>query len=163
MNKKGPLALESLTSLVSPALRVAAVKELSLSLSLSLWCTVKHVENFFFRNVLRPFSLEMEGRKKKQIRVPQKEVGQRRSITFFRFQDSFGHFLVTFLMLLLLLRHFFAKLLLPDSFCSRAKKSPPPPREIANISTHFSCLLQKWRQNFVRSKGLGPPLREPPT
>ena len=31
------------------------------------------------------------------IRVPQKEVGKRSSITFlFCFQDSFGHFLVTF-------------------------------------------------------------------
>ena len=30
------------------------------------------------------------------IRVPQKEVGKRSSITFFRFGDSFGHFLVTF-------------------------------------------------------------------
>ena len=30
------------------------------------------------------------------IRVLQKEVGKRSSITFFRFRDSFGHFLVTF-------------------------------------------------------------------
>ena len=30
------------------------------------------------------------------LRVPQKEVGKRSSITFFRFRGSFGHFLVTF-------------------------------------------------------------------
>ena len=30
------------------------------------------------------------------LRVPQKEVGKRSSITLFRFRDSFGHFLVTF-------------------------------------------------------------------
>ena len=30
------------------------------------------------------------------FRVPQKEVGKRSLITFFRFRDSFGHFLVTF-------------------------------------------------------------------
>ena len=30
------------------------------------------------------------------LSVPQKEVGKRSSITFFRFRSSFGHFLVTF-------------------------------------------------------------------
>ena len=47
------------------------------------------------------------------IRVPQKECGKRSSITFFRFRDAFGHFLVTFSdASVTFLRRFFAKLLL---------------------------------------------------
>ena len=54
------------------------------------------------------------------LSVPQKEAGKRSSITFFRFRDSFGHFLVTFSEAsVTFFCHFFAKLLLPDSFCSR--------------------------------------------
>ena len=66
------------------------------------------------------------------IRVPQKEVGKRSSITFFRFRGAFG---VTFRSLFLLLLSLFsslfrAKLLLPDSFCGRVK----------------------WQQNFSTTK-----------
>ena len=51
--------------------------------------------------------------------MPQKEVGKRSSITFFRVRDSFGRFLVTFSdASVTFFITFFAKLLLPDSFCS---------------------------------------------
>ena len=59
----------------------------------------------------------------RKIRVLQKELGKRSSITFFRFRDSFGHFLVTFSdASVTFFVTFFAKLLLPDSFCGRVKK-----------------------------------------
>ena len=50
---------------------------------------------------LKPFMNRMKLESGQQnvaslFRVPQKEVGKRSSIIFFRFQDSFGHFLVTF-------------------------------------------------------------------
>ena len=48
-----------------------------------------------------------------QLRVPQKEVGKRSSVTFFRFRDSFGHFLVTFSDASLT----FFITFLPNSFC----------------------------------------------
>ena len=48
-----------------------------------------------------------------QFRVPQKEVGKRSSITFFRFRDSFGHFSVTFSDAFVT----FFVTFLPDSFC----------------------------------------------
>ena len=50
----------------------------------------KHPDRFrIFSPVFRLFSTVFSGCRKK-------EVGKRSSITFFRFRDSFGHFLVTF-------------------------------------------------------------------
>ena len=61
-----------------------------------------------------------------KLRVPQKEVGKRGSISFFCFRDSFTHFLVTFSDASVpFSRHFFARLLLPDSFCGREIRTTP--------------------------------------
>ena len=48
-----------------------------------------------------------------QFRVPQKECGKRSSITFFRFRDAFGHFLVIFSAASVT----FFVTFLPNSFC----------------------------------------------
>ena len=49
----------------------------------------------------------------REIRVPQKEVDKKSSITFYRFRDSFGHFLVTFSDASVT----FLVTFLPNSFC----------------------------------------------
>ena len=69
------------------------------------------IQTWFFAISLAPYTGLQESfgrfgpenlKYSKKIRVPQKEVGKRSSITSFRFRDSFGHFWSLFLMLLLL-------------------------------------------------------------
>ena len=70
---------------------------------------------------LEMFNLAWKLQSWPSVRVLQKEVGKRSSITFFflfRFRDSFGHSLVTFSdVSVTFFVAFLPKLLLPDAFC----------------------------------------------